>query len=289
MLHRLLPPGNRAPVRAIAGLDALDPLGHALGKAARTIFKPRRLKEALSGSWLGHPLHPVLTDLTIGTFASAVLLDWLGGRQSRPASQRLIGLGLLSAAPVVASGYSDWGDSELGSDAARRIGLVHAAGNATASTLFAASWLARRRGNDGRPLALAAAAALTAGGYLGGHLSFAEGIGVDRNVFEDAPEGWTDVLAEDEVGEGQMRCVEAAGTTVLVARWQGELHALSNSCSHRGAPLHEGEIQDGNVVCPWHASVFALRDGALIHGPAAYPQPAWDSRVRAGRIEVRRR
>jgi nitrite reductase/ring-hydroxylating ferredoxin subunit/uncharacterized membrane protein len=289
MLHRLLPPGNRAPVRALAGLDALDPLGHALGKAARTIFKPRRLKEALSGSWLGHPLHPVLTDLTIGTFASAVLLDWLGGRQSRPASQRLIGLGLLSAAPVVASGYSDWGDSELGSDAARRIGLVHAAGNATASTLFAASWLARRRGNDGRPLALAAAAALTAGGYLGGHLSFAEGIGVDRNVFEDAPEGWTDVLAEDDVGEGQMRCVEADGTAVLVARWQGELHALSNSCSHRGAPLHEGEIQDGNVVCPWHASVFALRDGALIHGPAAYPQPAWDSRVRAGRIEVRRR
>jgi nitrite reductase/ring-hydroxylating ferredoxin subunit/uncharacterized membrane protein len=289
MLHRLLPPGNRAPVRALAGLDALDPLGHALGKAARTIFKPRRLKEALSGSWLGHPLHPVLTDLTIGTFASAVLLDWLGGRQSRPASQRLIGLGLLSAAPVVASGYSDWGDSELGSDAARRIGLVHAAGNATASTLFAASWLARRRGNDGRPLALAAAAALTAGGYLGGHLSFAEGIGVDRNVFEDAPEGWTDVLAEDDVGEGQMRCVEADGTAVLVARWQGELHALSNSCSHRGAPLHEGEIQDGNVVCPWHASVFALRDGALIHGPAAYPQPAWDSRVRAGRTEVRRR
>jgi nitrite reductase/ring-hydroxylating ferredoxin subunit/uncharacterized membrane protein len=289
MLHRLLPPGNRAPVRAIAGLDALDPLGHALGKGARTVFKPRRLKEALSGSWLGHPLHPVLTDLTIGTFASAVLLDWLGGRQSRPASQRLIGLGLLSAAPVVASGYSDWGDSELGSDAARRIGIVHAAGNATASTLFAASWLARRHGNDGRPLALAAAVALTAGGYLGGHLSFAEGIGVDRNVFEDAPEGWTDVLAEGDVGEGQMRCVEADGTTVLVARWQGDLHALSNSCSHRGAPLHEGEIQDGNVVCPWHASVFALRDGALIHGPAAYPQPAWDSRVRAGRIEVRRR
>ena len=135
----------------------------------------------------------------------------------------------------------------------------------------------------------AGAAALTAGGYLGGHLSFAEGIGVDRHVFEDAPEDWTDALADDELAEGQMRCVEAEGTAVLVARWEGELHALSNSCSHRGAPLHEGEIRDGNVVCPWHASVFALSDGALIHGPAAYPQPAWDTRVRAGRIEVRRR
>jgi nitrite reductase/ring-hydroxylating ferredoxin subunit/uncharacterized membrane protein len=289
MLHRLLPPGNRAPVRAIAALDVLDPLGKALGSAARTAFKPQRLKEALSGSWLGHPLHPILTDVTIGTFTSAVLLDWLGGSESRLASRRLIGLGLLSAAPVVASGYSDWGDSEVGNDAVRRIGVVHAASNATASTLFAASWIARQRGNDGRSLALAGAAALTAGGYLGGHLSFAEGIGVDRHKFEGAPEGWTDVLGEADVGEGQMRCVEAEGTAVLVARWQGELHALSNSCSHRGAPLHEGEIQDGNVVCPWHASVFALSDGALIHGPAAYPQPAWDTRVRAGRIEVRRR
>jgi nitrite reductase/ring-hydroxylating ferredoxin subunit len=289
MLHRLLPPGNRAPVRTIAALDALDPVGKALGSAARAIFKPRRVKEVLSGSWLGHPLHPVLTDVTIGTFTSAVLLDWLGGSDSRSASKRLIGLGVLSAAPVVASGYSDWGDTEAGNDAARRIGVVHAATNATATTLFAASWAARRRGDDGRLLALAAAGALTAGGYLGGHLSFAEGVGVDRNVFEEGAEDWTSVLGEDELAEGRMRCVDADGTAVLLARTGGELFALSNSCSHRGAPLHEGEIQDGTVVCPWHSSVFDLRDGALIHGPAAYPQPAWDTRVRAGRIEVRRR
>jgi len=289
MLHRLLPPGNRAPVRAIAGLDVLDPVGKALGKTARAVFKPRRLKEALSGSWLGHPLHPILTDVTIGTFTSAVLLDWLGGRESRAASQRLIGIGLLSAAPVVASGYSDWGDTEAGDETVRRIGVVHATSNALASSLFAASWAARRRGADGRPLALAAAAALTAGGYLGGHLSFAEGVGVDRNVFEDAPEDWADVLGDGDLADGQMVCAEADGTAVLLTRTGGELYALSNSCSHRGAPLHEGEIQDGTVVCPWHASVFDLRDGALIHGPAAYPQPAWDTRVRAGRIEVRRR
>jgi nitrite reductase/ring-hydroxylating ferredoxin subunit len=289
MLHRLLPPGNRAPVRAIAGLTALDPVGKALGSAARTVFKPRRLKEILSGSWLGHPLHPVLTDVTIGTFTSAVLLDWLGGDDARPASRRLIGIGLLSAAPVVASGYSDWGDTEVANEAARRIGIVHAASNAVASSLFAASWAARRRGDDGRLLALAAAGALTAGGYLGGHLSFAEGVGVDHTVFEDDAEEWTGVLGEHELGDGQMRCVEAGGTAVMLARTGGELYALSDSCSHRGAPLHEGEIQDGTVVCPWHSSVFDLRDGALIHGPAAYPQPAWDTRVRAGRIEVRRR
>jgi len=289
MLHRLLPPGNRAPVRAIAGLSALDPVGKALGKVARDVFQPKRLKELLSGSWLGHPLHPVLTDVTIGSYTSAVVLDWLGGRETRAASQRLIGFGLLSAVPVVASGYSDWGDTEIASDSARRIGVVHAASNGVAATLFAASWAARRRGEDGRLLALVGAGALTAGGYLGGHLSFAEGVGVDHTAFEEGTEDWTDVLAETELGEGAMRCVDADGTAVLVARAEGEVYALSNSCAHRGGPLHEGEIQDRTVVCPWHSSVFDLRDGALIHGPAAYPQPAWDTRVSAGRIEVRRR
>jgi nitrite reductase/ring-hydroxylating ferredoxin subunit/uncharacterized membrane protein len=289
MLHRLLPPGNRAPVRAIAGLAVLDPLGKALGRAAREASRPKRLKELLSGSWLGHPLHPVLTDVTIGSFTSAVLLDWLGGAEARPASRRLIGIGLLSVAPVAAAGASDWGDTEVASDAARRVGIVHATSNAVAASLFAASWAARRRGEDGRALALAAATALTAGGYLGGHLSFAEGIGVDRTAFEEAADDWTAVLGDDELHEGEMRCVHADGAAVLLARAGGELYALSNTCAHRGAPLHEGEIQDRTVVCPWHASVFDLRDGALIHGPAAYPQPAWDTRVRAGRIEVRRR
>jgi nitrite reductase/ring-hydroxylating ferredoxin subunit/uncharacterized membrane protein len=289
MLHRLLPPGNRTPVRTIAGLDALDPVGTTLGKLVRGAVRPRRLKEVLSGSWLGHPLHPVLTDVTIGTLTSALLLDWLGGKAGRPAAQRLIGLGLLSATPVVASGVSDWADTEVANESVRRIGLVHASSNLVASTLFAASWAARRRGDDGRLLALAGGAALTAGGYLGGHLSFAEGVGVDHTTFEEAPEGWTDVLADSELGESEPRCVEAEGTAVMIVRRGGALYALSNHCAHRGGPLHEGDFTDTTVTCPWHSSVFDLRDGALIHGPAAYPQPAWDARSRAGRIEVRRR
>jgi nitrite reductase/ring-hydroxylating ferredoxin subunit/uncharacterized membrane protein len=289
MMHRLLPPGNRPPVRTIAGLDALDPVGTTLGKLVRGAVRPRRLKEILSGSWLGHPLHPVLTDVTIGTLTSALLLDWLGGKAGRPAAQRLIGLGLLSATPVVASGASDWADTEVADESVRRIGLVHASSNLIASTLFAASWAARRRGDDGRLLALAGGAALTAGGYLGGHLSFAEGVGVDHTTFEDAPEGWTDVLADSELGESEPRCVEAEGTAVMIVRRGDALYALSNHCAHRGGPLHEGDFTDTTVTCPWHSSVFDLRDGALIHGPAAYPQPAWDARSRAGRIEVRRR
>lgn len=274
---------------AISSLEALDRPAKKLGSAARRLTKPKPVKELLSGSRLGHPLHPVLTDVTLGTLTSAVLLDWLGGESSRPASRRLIGIGLLSAVPTVATGYSDWGDAEVGDESARRVGLVHAACNGTATALFAASLAARARGGNGRMLALAGAGALAAGGYLGGHLAFAEGVGVNRTTFEEGGEDWTPVLGDAELTDGEMRCVVADRTPVLVTRVQGGLYALSNRCSHFGGPLNEGGLDGFEVTCPWHDSVFDVRDGALVHGPAAYPQPAWDARVREGQIEVRRR
>jgi nitrite reductase/ring-hydroxylating ferredoxin subunit len=279
------------PARRIAQLEALDAPAKKIGKAVRTIVKPGPVKDALSGTWLGHALHPMLTDVTVGSFTSAVMLDWLGGDESEPAAQRLIGIGLLSTLATVPSGYSDWADTEVADESVRRVGIVHAAANATAAWLFAGSWLARRNGahGRGRALALAGSGILAGAGYLGGHMTLAEGVGVDHTTFEDAPDDWTAVLDDGEVPDGQMRCVEADGTVVMVARTGGHLYALSNHCSHRGGPLHEGELDAGTVICPWHDSVFDLRDGSLVHGPAAYPQPAWDARVREGRIEVRRR
>ena len=278
-------------MRVLAGLEALDAPAKKIGKAVRTVIKPGPVKNALSGSWLGHALHPLLTDVTIGSFTSAVALDWLGGEESEPAAQRLIGLGLLSTLPTVSSGYSDWADTEVSNDAVRRIGIVHAVSNFTAASLFAASWLARRGGDHGRGRALALAGGTVLGGsaYLGGHLTLAEGVGVDHTTFEDGTQDWTAVLDDGDLADGQMRCVEADGTAVMVARTGAALYALSDHCSHRGGPLHEGTLDAGTVICPWHDSVFDLRDGALVHGPAAYPQPAWDTRVREGRIEVRRR
>jgi nitrite reductase/ring-hydroxylating ferredoxin subunit/uncharacterized membrane protein len=270
-------------------IEALDPIASRYGKLVRAVLKSRAVKDVLGGRWLGHPLHPMLTDVTIGTFTSALLLDLVGGEESRPAARRLIALGLLSAGPTAAAGAHDWADAEVAVPAVRRIGLVHAACVVTANSFFAASYVARRRGEDGRLLALAGGAALGAAGYLGGNLSFAEGVGVNHTVFEDGPEDWTDVLAADELAADVPRCVQADGTAVMVVRHGGEVYALSDHCSHLGGPLHEGEIADCTVTCPWHASVFDLRDGSLIHGPAAYPQPAWDVRTRAGRIEVRRR
>jgi nitrite reductase/ring-hydroxylating ferredoxin subunit len=100
---------------------------------------------------------------------------------------------------------------------------------------------------------------------------------------------WIDVLAADALRDEEPRAVDAGGTAVMVVRHGGELYALSDQCSHLGEPLHQGTIAGCRITCPAHDSVFDLRDGALIHGPAAWPQPAWDVRVRAGRVEVRPR
>lgn len=272
----------------LEGLEQLDAVAKPIGKSVRDAVPAGPVKDALSGVWLGHALHPLLTDLPIGTWTSAILLDWLGGDGSRAAADRLIGLGLLSTVPTVATGMTEWADSEVGSAAARRIGILHAAANTAATVLFGASLAARRGGarGTGKLLALAGAGALGAGGYLGGHLSYNQGLGVDQTAFEEGPEDWTPALREDELPDGGTRFAEVAGVGVLVARVDGEVKAISNRCSHRGGPLDEGDFDGTCVTCPWHGSVFRVADGGVERGPAAYEQPAWRVRVQNGVIEL---
>jgi len=273
----------------LASLEAIDGPATAVAKKVRSWKSPPPVNEALSGTWLGHPVHPLLILLPLGNWASAVLLDWLGGEDAETAADVLLGAGVVSALPTIATGYSDWADTEPASDTVRRIGAAHAALNGTATTLFAASLAARAGGNRGRGklLALAGFGAITLGGYLGGHLTYAEGVGVNLATFEDYPEDWTQVLADAAIGEGEMRAVDVGGVAILVARRGGEVFALSNTCVHRGGQLDQGELQGDCVKCPLHGSVFRLEDGSVEQGPAAFPQPALEARVRDGSIEVR--
>jgi nitrite reductase/ring-hydroxylating ferredoxin subunit len=276
-------------IELIAAMDAIDEPAKLIAKKVRDLSEPKEIKEALSGTWLGHPVHPLLIAVPLGSWISAVLLDWVGGEGSEAAADRLVAAGLLGAVPTVATGYSDWADTEVASDSVRRVGAVHAAVNATGIGLFAASLAARASGARGRGklLALGGLSAVGVGGFLGGHLSYAEGVGVNVATFEEYPEDWTSVLSDAELAEGQHRKVEVDGTAILLARWEGRVHALSNTCVHRGGPLDEGELSNGCVSCPWHGSVFALVDGSVERGPATYPQPALEARVREGSIEVR--
>jgi nitrite reductase/ring-hydroxylating ferredoxin subunit/uncharacterized membrane protein len=270
----------------IEQLEALDAILEPLQKAVRAVVPERSaLKDVLSGTWLGEPLHPPLTDVVIGTWTSALLLDLLGGEQTHKAADGLVAAGVLAAFPTLTAGLSDAAELSGGT---RRVAGVHALGNTTALTLHALSWAARRRGNRAPGVALSAlgyaVAAFSA--LLGGHLSFARGVGVNQTAFEDAPEQWTAVLGEDGLDEGQLTGAQADGVTVLVVRTEGHLHALIDRCSHRGCPLHEGTLNNDAVVCPCHGSTFRL-DGSIVKGPATSPQPALQVRVENGKVEVR--
>lgn len=272
----------------LGALEALDAVATPLGRTVRTLVGAGPVKDALSGTWLGHALHPLLTDVPIGTWTSAGLLDLLGGKDAEGTADLLVGVGVAAALPTVLTGYTEWADSEVGDPTVRRIGIVHAAANATALGLYAASLAARRRGDRGRGklLGLAGAGALGAGGFLGGHLSYARGVGVDQTAFYPAVEGWTEVARAGEPAEGEVRRVAVQGIAVALVRQGGRLFALAGRCTHRGGPLSEGELLAGCLECPWHGSRFSLPDGGVERGPASSPQPAYAVRERDGAVEV---
>ena len=281
----------RVQVERLDWSPALDRPVEVLGKVAGKLLPKGTVKDVLHGTWLGHPLHPLLTDLPIGCWTNAMLLDVVGGERGRPAADLLGGAGVLLALPTAAAGRADW--SELDRPAART-GVVHAAANVIGLALYSASWVARRRGRRGQGVALSflGATAATVGGFLGGHLSYRRGAGVSRNAFEDPPKDWAVVLDEAELAERAPARVDVDGVAVLLYRDGERIFAVSAVCSHVGGPLEEGEIGDGDqpaVTCPWHGSTFRLANGVPVRGPAQSPVPTFDARVSMGKVQVRRR
>jgi nitrite reductase/ring-hydroxylating ferredoxin subunit/uncharacterized membrane protein len=266
----------------------LDRPGAQIGKVVRGLG-PGTLKDLISGTWMGHALHPLLTDVVIGSWTSATLLDLFAGPGSDRAAERLIIVGIAAYPPTALTGVSDWADGEPVDDDVRRVGLVHAALNSGALALYVASLRSRRRGRRPRGIALALAGAglLAAAGHLGGHLAFRLGVGVDQTAFDRGPEDWTDALALDDLDATEPVSVQVGDTPVMLVRDGTGVLALHDRCSHRGCSLASGEVQDGVVTCPCHGSRFDLRSGAVLRGPATAPQPVLAARTLAGRVEIR--
>lgn len=270
---------------------ALDKPADTLADALRRLLPKGKVRDLLAGTPLGHPLHPLLITLPIGAWTSASVLDLAGGRGGRVPARRLVATGLLGAVPTAAAGAVDWIDT---SGAERRVGLAHLLSNSAALALYGASWAARRKGRQARGVALglAGGAAMAVGSYLGGHLAYACGVGVDTTAFEAGPREWT--LVGDLAGlrDGKPRRIDVDGVPLLVvADSEDPAHlprVLADRCTHRGGPLHEGEIVDGCVPCPWHGSQFRLADGKVRRGPATRPQPVYETRVLDGVLEIRR-
>jgi nitrite reductase/ring-hydroxylating ferredoxin subunit/uncharacterized membrane protein len=279
---RSLPQLDRA-VEQIERAKALDSPARLVKKAVDTALPNSTVRDALHGVWLGHPLHPALILVPLGSWMSASALDLLPGRR-REAARTLVGIGVASALPTAAAGWADWSDLH---PQQQRTGLVHAAANVVSIGLQFASWRSRRQGRQARGAALSLAA-LTVGGaaaYLGGHLAYRQGAMV--NHAEEAPhilpEQWTPVGRLDELPDGEPTRRTLDGVPVFVLRRGQQVDVLYDLCSHLSGPLSEGELSGAGgemcITCPWHGSTFRLRDGQVQRGPTTYPQPVLQVRI----------
>jgi nitrite reductase/ring-hydroxylating ferredoxin subunit/uncharacterized membrane protein len=267
---------------------ALDGVSDKLQKVISAAVRPQGLKDLLHGTWLGHPLHPALVQLPVGTFVSSAILDLLPGK--RRGSTVLIAVGVAGSIPAIAAGWADW--SEM-THSRRRVGLVHAASNAVLVGLYTASLVARLRGRSGKALSYAGISVGSVAAYLGGHLAYAQSGGVNQAAPElgRISEEWTEVGSLASFSEGKTSVRNVGDVPVLFYRVGEHVTAMIERCGHETGPLGEGELvgvgSETCVVCPWHGSTFRLSDGRVIHGPAGSDQPTLEVQLSDGTVSVR--
>jgi nitrite reductase/ring-hydroxylating ferredoxin subunit/uncharacterized membrane protein len=249
-------------------------------------------RNVLDGVWFEVPLHPVLTDVPVGSWTAALVFDGVdaatGSKAVRNAADASLVMGILGAFGAAITGLSDWRYLSGGS---RRMGVAHGLLNTVGLALSIVSLILRATGrrNAGRMAFLAGYSVSGMAAHLGGELSYHYGLRVDRNAFEGTgPDEFTPVLDEAELPDSGLRRVEVEGVGVLLSRSsRGEVCAISATCNHFGGPLEQGDREDDTVVCPLHNSRFDLCSGQVIDGPAVFPQSRYETRVREGKIEVK--
>jgi nitrite reductase/ring-hydroxylating ferredoxin subunit/uncharacterized membrane protein len=287
----LLDPANplERAVRSIESAALIDRISDALRPTLHRVIGEATFRDLPTGRFLGHPVHPAGVVVPMSCWIGGTLVDLLGGERSDAVAQRLIGLGTLAAAPVALSGAADWLDT---GGAEQRVGTVHAIANDTAISLFALSWLQRRRGRrtSGVMLAVAGTAVTGAAAFLGGHLAYRRGVGVDTTAFQSGPDEWQEVAIDGSVQPS--RAVEgrigAVAFAVIGRDGDQPPDVMESRCTHRGGPLHDGEVDADCIECPWHGSRFDRRTGAVTAGPATAPQPVYEVEVDDGAIMIRR-
>ena len=281
----------------------LDTMADAVQPAVDAAFvgegpTQRLLSNIFHGTWLGHPLHPLLTDIPIGAWTVGAIADLLalgGDERAQYTADVATTIGVAGAVAAAWAGWAEWSDTK---DDARRLGIAHAALNGGALTLYTGSLMLRRAGKRGSAtlFSLLGYALVGAGGYLGGELAYGQQLGV-RHTAEPAepPRDFIHVAALADVPPGGMLRVEAAGIPIILAQTAdttpaqsgNTMRAVSAVCTHRGAPLDEGKRDGDCVRCPWHGSLFALAGGHIVEGPATFALAAFETRITETNIEIR--
>jgi nitrite reductase/ring-hydroxylating ferredoxin subunit/uncharacterized membrane protein len=275
-------------------MEWLEPVEKSLDSLAEATLNQKsdlmqQVRNFLHGTWLGHPLHPVITDVPLGAWTTAAVLDLYefasGQEKFSSGADMAVGIGLIGAAGAAIAGLNDW---QFTNDKPKRVGAMHALFNLSATGFYVASWLQRRRGNRGSGIStgLIGFALSMAGAWLGGHLVYQEKIGVNHAP-EELPGKFIAVMPLEELQHEKLCRARAGEIALVLFRRSARVYALAEKCAHLGGPLAEGKTEGLSVRCPWHGSRFSLMDGRVLDGPAAYNQPCFAVRVRDGMIEVR--
>lgn len=273
-------------------------LSNGIANVMRAIFGAlgtpgRYLQDLLNGVWLGHSLHAVLVDVVVGAATAALLLDLLrvvfGVEGLETATTWVVGLAFLAGIGSVLTGLTDFKDTSPDTTTRDMAGL-HGVINLVGMAGFAFSTISRLNGGHGDGFwgLVIGYAIISLGAYIGGHVVYKYGYAVNLNAFSRGKKAgeFTAVLPAAELPENTPTKATFGSTAVLLVRRGDVVHALKNTCSHLGGPLSDGTLGEDTIQCPWHASVFRLTDGAVVHGPATSRQVSYRARISGDQVEI---
>lgn len=278
--------------RLIGKQDWVDGLADPLQNYWKSVLgSAKGAKNVLNGTWLGHPLHPAITDVPVGAWTTTMVLDVAGAVTGdegiQTAANITLGTGLVAAVGAAATGWTDWSDTHAQN---RKVGLLHGLLMVVTTLLYSGSLAARLRGHrkSGMLLADLGLATLSAGAYLGGDEVYHIGYGVNNTAFENPPSEFTALnITEGDLADGKPKKVRVKGVSIMVVKSGSSIFALSDTCVHAGCSLSGGSVEDGTITCPCHGSQYRLADGSVVNGPATQPEPHYQIRMNEGAIEVR--
>lgn len=280
----------------------LDPFANFFGAIVGGFYKipgTHGIKSLLHGTWpLGHPLHPMVTDLTIGGYTATIALDIVYVITRNPALPQaadfLIVASFLTSLASIVSGLTDWNETI---DEERRTGMLHGLLMVVASVgFFVSIWLRLHGVADQRDpavwLALVSWAILIVSSFFGGEMVFAYGTEVNRQAWSEPPTKWERLDVYESSLEDRKPVVgkTKSGFAVFVVKLDDKIYAMGNTCTHAGGPLNEGTWVGADrceIQCPWHASRFCVKDAKVHGGPATFSEVRFQTRAADGRVEVR--
>ncbi len=255
------------------------------------------IKTLLNGTWLGHPLHPVITDVAIGGAVLAAVADvaWLAFPVTLAWAPRMAEVAVIAGIAGMLgsflSGWTDWSDT-YGRE--RSTGILHGILNTLALILYSISVVLRLSDPAGQSivgaiLGFIGLGIITFAAYLGGDLVFKLGVNVNHTAFEHGADDFVPVGALADIPDNQLTRVVADGVPVVLVRHGDKIAAIAATCTHAGGPLDEGELLPNDVVkCPWHGSRFRMSNGRVVDGPATVSEPVYLVRVENGQVALKR-